>query len=346
MTNEKKLSDYSRFSGCGAKLGPALLDKALCTLSQPSRPEVLADFHGSEDAGVYRLRDDLALVQTIDFFPPVSEDPFRFGQIAAANALSDIYAMGGRPITAVSVVCFPEEELDISWLRRIMEGGLDKLEEADTALLGGHSVSDRELKFGFSVNGVLHPDRALRNNTPVPGDRLILTKALGTGAVNTARKAGMASPAAVEAAEASMAALNRRGAEILGAFPLSALTDVTGFGLAGHAAEMVQENAVDIRLFPSALPLLPEAREYIALGLVPEGTYKNREHRLPFLANASALPAELTDLLFDPQTSGGLLAALPREAAEEAARQLEAEGLCGAVIGEVVPGKGMIWADA
>jgi len=346
MSESVKLTGWSRFSGCGAKLGPQLLDKALCGLSQPALPGVMADYHGSEDAGVFRISDEAALVQTIDFFPPIVDDPLIFGEIAAANALSDIYAMGGTPKTAVSVVCFPDEDLDIRWLRKIMEGGLNKLQEAETALLGGHSVSDRELKFGFAVNGLLSPDRILRNNTPRPGDVLILTKPLGTGAINTALKAEMASDRAVEASCRSMRTLNRRAAEILREEPVSACTDVTGFGLLGHCAEMIGGTDRDLRIFTGELPLLPDVMEYISLGLVPEGTFRNRDFRLSFVGNPEAVSPETLDLLFDPQTSGGLLAALPEKKALEAVAGLEAEGHRAAVIGRVEEGEGRIRLDA
>jgi len=227
-----------------------------------------------------------------------------------------------------------------------MEGGLSKLAEAETALLGGHSVSDRELKFGFSVNGILHPDKAVRNNTPAAGDVLILTKPLGTGSINTALKAGMASPEAVKAAETSMTRLNRVASERLRERPVSAMTDVTGFGLIGHAAEMIQTGQIDFHIHSASLPLLPGIKDYISMGLVPEGTYKNREFRLSFLENAADLDPELLDLLFDPQTSGGLLAALPRKDAEAVVRELEAEGHSPAVIGVVEKGKGKIFVDA
>ncbi len=342
MINKKRLSEFSRFSGCGAKLGPAMLDRALCDLKQTRWPGVIADFHGSEDAGVFKLDDSKALVQTIDFFPPISDDPLIFGEIAAANALSDIYAMGAKPVTAVSVVCFPEEELEIDWLRKIMQGGLNKLEEAETALLGGHSVSDRELKFGFSVNGVISPDQAVRNNTPRPGDALILTKPLGTGTVNTAMKAGMVSSESLEAAETSMRTLNRRASELIFAAQVSAMTDVTGFGLIGHAAEMLLNSNCRFVIEADKLPLIPGAVDYISLGLVPEGTFRNRDFRLPFLEEPDSLDPELVDLLFDPQTSGGLLASLPLKDAEAVIKALSAEGYTAAVIGQVEKGEGKV----
>ncbi|MDA3958145.1 selenide, water dikinase SelD [Oceanispirochaeta sp.] len=311
MANPEKLSGYSRFSGCGAKLGPALLDKALCGLTQPRRPEVLADFSGSEDAGVYRISDDIALVQTIDFFPPIVDDSRLFGEIAAANALSDIYAMGGRPVSAVNVLCYPDEDLPLEYLKNIMEGALSKLIEAETALLGGHSVSDRELKFGFSVNGLIHPDKIIRNNTLRNKDILILTKPLGTGTINTAMKAEMASPQSVKASGQSMRMLNKKASELMKQYNVSACTDVTGFGLAGHAAEMAMGSGMDLHFFIHELPLLPEVMDYLSMGLVPEGTYRNREFRLSRIKNPEAVSPEVMDLIFDPQTSGGLLIALP-----------------------------------
>ena len=346
MADPEKLSGYSRFSGCGAKLGPALLDKALCSLAQPRRPEVLADFAGSEDAGVYKISDDTALVQTIDFFPPIVDDSRLFGEIAAANALSDIYAMGGKPVTAVNVLCYPDEDLPLEYLRKIMEGALAKLIEADTALLGGHSVSDKELKFGFSVNGLIHPDRIIRNNTPREGDILILTKPLGTGTINTAMKAEMASPEAVKASEESMRMLNKKASEFMLRHKVSACTDVTGFGLAGHAAEMALESGMDLRISISRLPLLPEVLDYIAMGLVPEGTYRNREFRLSSIANPQDVSPEVLDLLFDPQTSGGLLMAMSDKDGQELLGECRKEGINARVIGRVEKGSDRIILDA
>ena len=346
MQNPEKLTTYSRFSGCGAKLGPALLDKALCGLQQPSYPQVLADFSGSEDAGVFKISDDTALVQTIDFFPPISDEPEIFGEIAAANSLSDIYAMGGRPISAVNVLCYPDDNLPLDYLRRIMEGALRKLEEAEAALLGGHSVSDPELKFGFCINGLIHPDRIIRNNTPRPGESLVLTKALGSGTINTALRAEMASKEAVEASENGMRTLNRRAAELMRDMGASACTDVTGFGLAGHAAEMALDSGCDLHINTNNLPLLPEALDYLSMGLVPEGTFRNKEFRLSRIRNPDSVATEVQDLLFDPQTSGGLLCSLPEKKAEEYCTILKEEGHNAAVIGSVSEGEGRIILNA
>lgn len=344
MADPEKLTTYSRFSGCGAKLGPELLDKALCGLSQPLRPEVLADFSGSEDAGVYQISNDMALVQTVDFFPPIVDDPALFGAIAAANSLSDIYAMGGRPVSAVNVLCYPEDELPIEYLRKIMKGALEVLTEAETALLGGHSVKDKELKFGFSVNGIIHPDQIIRNNSPAPGDALILTKALGTGAINTALRAEMASAKAVEAAGKSMRTLNKDAALLLHKYSVHACTDITGFGLAGHGAEMALDSGTDLILDIEKLPLLPEVMDYISMGLVPAGSFSNRGFRLSRIKNPDAVSAEILDLIFDPQTSGGLLIALPAEKAADFLEELQHPAA--ALIGTVVKGDGRIILNA
>lgn len=344
MADPKKLTTYSRFSGCGAKLGPDLLDKALCGLSQPERPEVLADFSGSEDAGVYQISKDLALVQTVDFFPPIVDDPVLFGAIAAANSLSDIYAMGGRPVTAVNVLCYPEDELPIQYLRKIMEGAMEVLAEADTALLGGHSVKDQELKFGFAVNGLIHPDKIIRNNSPAAGDALILTKALGTGAINTALRGEMASAKAIDAAERSMRTLNKDAALLLHKYSANACTDITGFGLAGHGAEMAMDSGTDLLFDIKNIPLLPDVLEYISMGLVPAGTFNNKNFRLSRIKNPDVVSVEILDLIFDPQTSGGLLISLPAEKATDFLEELQQPAA--ALIGTVVKGDGRIILNA
>jgi selenide,water dikinase len=334
-----KLTDHTRFSGCGAKLGPGVLEQALCGLAQPAYPELLADFQGSEDAGLFRLGPHSALVQTVDFFPPIVDDPHLFGRIAAANALSDLYAMGARPITALALVCHPLKALGIEPLKAMLAGGLEALTEAGCALLGGHSVEDPEPKLGYAVTGLVDPEKAWRNNTLKPDGRLILTKPIGTGLVNMALRAQCASPEAQAAAEGAMATLNKAAAEVLARFQVQACTDVTGFGLAGHAAEMAGGTVCGLILRMSQLPLLPDVQEYAAMGLIPEGTYRNREGRLRCLAGD--LSASNLDLLFDPQTSGGLLVALPEAETEAALGALQAAGVRAWVIGETggVPGQ-------
>jgi len=326
-----KLTDYTRFSGCGAKLGPGVLEKALCGLVQPAYPELLADFSGSEDAGLYRLAPDLALVQTVDFFPPIVDDPYLFGRIAAANALSDLYAMNARPITALALVCHPLKALGLEPLKAMLAGGLAALAEAGCALLGGHSIEDPEPKLGYAVTGLVDPARAWRNNTLRPGGTLILTKAIGTGLVNMALRAECASPEAQEAATASMAILNRAAADILGRFQVQACTDITGFGLAGHAAEMAAGEVCGLSIRFDQVPLLPDVAEYAAMGLVPEGAYRNREGRGHGLRGR--LEPLVLDLLFDPQTSGGLLAAIPDAQADGALAALRGAGVTAWAIG-------------
>ena len=333
MTTGPALTQYTRFSGCGAKLGPGVLQEALCGLEQPAYPELLADFSGNEDAGLFRLGPHQALVQTVDFFPPIVDDPWLFGRIAAANALSDLYAMGARPVTALALVCHPLKTLGLAPLKAMLAGGLDALAEAGCALLGGHSVEDPEPKLGYAVTGLVDPERAWRNNTLRPGAELILTKPIGTGLVNMALRAECASPAAREAAEAAMATLNKRAAEVLAGFPVLACTDVTGFGLAGHAAEMAAGTVCGLTLRYPDLPLLPDAAEYAAMGLVPEGTWRNKAGRLAFLVDAGKVPPTVLDVQFDPQTSGGLLAAQPADQAASALAALQAAGVTAWAVG-------------
>lgn len=325
------LTSYTRFSGCGAKLGPGVLEQALCGLSQPAYPELLAGFQGSEDAGLFRLGPHSALVQTVDFFPPIVDDPRLFGRIAAANALSDLYAMGARPITALALVCHPLKALGLAPLKAMLEGGLEALVEAGCALLGGHSIEDPEPKLGYAVTGLVDPDRAWRNNTLQPGGALILTKPIGTGLVNMALRAQCATPEAQAAAEAAMGTLNRVAAEVLARFQVQACTDVTGFGLAGHACEMAAGDQCGLVLRMDRVPLLPGVADCAAMGLIPEGTYRNREARLRFLTGDLS-PLAL-DLLFDPQTSGGLLAAVPDGEAEAALAALGEAGVPAWIIG-------------
>jgi len=287
---------------------------------------------------VYRIGDDLALVQTLDFFTPIVDDPFDFGRVAAANSLSDVYAMGGRPLTAMNIVCFPSGKLPLDVLHRIMLGALEKLREAEVTLVGGHSVDDPELKFGLAVTGLIRPDRILTNQGAVAGDRLVLTKPLGTGIVNTALKGGLASAEAVRETIDLMAMLNRRAAEIMAAFPIHAATDVTGFGLIGHAAEMIQGTGLGIRFFGNRIPLIREAAEYADMGLIPGGLHRNRKFWQAVVSLAPSVPRWLDDLVHDPQTSGGLLLACPSGDADALVAALRNQGHPWAgVIGEFTP---------
>jgi len=298
---------------------------------------VLTGISGSEDAGVYRLGDDIALVQTLDFFTPIVDDPLTFGKAAAANSLSDVYAMGGRPITAMNVVCFPVKKLGITPLRSILEGGLDILRQAGVAMVGGHSVEDDEPKYGLSVTGLVHPDKIMTNAALRPGDRLILTKAIGTGIIATAVKAGLASLESVDAMVRSMCALNRRASEIAVEFAALACTDVTGFGLAGHLVEMARASLCRIAIHSEVVPILEGAWESAGLGLIPAGAHANRKFFGPWTTSHHGVPLVRTDLMFDPQTSGGLVIAIRPDAAREVADTLLERGVeVAAEIGEVL----------
>jgi selenide,water dikinase len=338
----KGLTSYSRFAGCGAKLGPGILDKALCGLSQRTYPQLITDFQRSEDAGVLRLDDERALVHTVDFFPPIVDDPFTFGRIAAANAVSDVYAMGGSPSTAVCLVGFPVETLDMEILVKMMEGGLAALDDADCPLVGGHSIDDTEPKLGYAVTGIVHPAKVWLNNAIKGGERIILTKPIGTGLITTAAKAGKASAESLAAACDSMNALNRTACEVLRGYPVTACTDVTGFGLLGHACEMASGSPCDIRIDSGAVPLLPSARDYALMKTIPGGTKRNKSFRLKFITGQKTADEDLVNILFDPQTSGGLLAAVKAAEAEAALDALRHAGVPAALIGQTVPGTGLI----
>ncbi|WDN90133.1 selenide, water dikinase [Desulfosarcina sp. BuS5] len=309
----------------------------------PTDPNLIVGLKSADDAGVYRITKDLAIIQTLDFFTPVVDDPYMFGQIAAANALSDIYAMGGVPKTAMNIVCFPSKQMDMSVLRRILEGGLVKMKEAEMVLVGGHSVDDNELKYGLSVTGFVHPDRILVKKNLMPGDRLILTKPLGTGIINTAIKGGIASVETTESVTALMAELNRTAAEVIVNYPVHACTDITGFGLIGHLAEMVSESGYGIEIISDKLPIIPEAMEFAAMGLVPAGTYRNREFREPMTDIAPSVDRALQDILFDPQTSGGLLICVESRQADSLLFELKEKGMStAAIIGSVSQNLGCI----
>ncbi len=297
---------------------------------------MLVGFDKADDAGVYRLSPELALVQTVDFFTPIVDDPFTFGQIAAVNSLSDVYAMGGRPLSALAMVCFPEKG-DLEILQRILAGGLAKMMEAECVVLGGHSVRDDEIKFGYAVTGTVHPDRVLANSGARAGDRLVLTKALGTGVIATAIKKQRAEKAWVEAATAAMTHLNKRAAELaIAAHGVHAITDVTGFGLIGHAREMALASGVALTMTAGAVPLLPGAAECVRAGHIPGGLNANREFAECSAEFAESVAPELKTLLFDAQTAGGLLISVDPHVADDLVAALKHAGEDAALIGEVV----------
>lgn len=290
----------------------------------------------AEDAGVYKLSEELAIVQTLDFFTPVVDDPYIFGQVTAANALSDVYAMGGRPLTAMNIVCFPVKTMDMSILKEILAGGLDKLREAGVTLVGGHSVEDQELKYGLSITGIIHPAKVILNTGARAGDKLLLTKPLGTGIINTALKGGLADEGAVSRAIECMVTLNRKASELMMEVDVHACTDVTGFGLLGHACEMIEGTDVGMVIHSATVPLLPETERYARMGLIPAGTIRNRDFRLPMIELATEISDERLLILFDAQTSGGLLISVPGQEADMLLQRMHEEGIEEAtLIGEV-----------
>jgi selenide,water dikinase len=310
---------------------------ALCGLEFPTDSNLIVGLDRADDAGVYKITDDIAMIQTVDFFTPIVDDPYWFGQIAAANALSDVYAMGGVPKTAMNIVAFPVKQMEMSVLRQIIQGGLDKMKEAGVVLVGGHSVEDKELKYGLSVTGFVHPDHVLTKKALNVGDRLILTKPLGTGIINTAIKGGIASTEAIEFVTHLMATLNRDAAQVMKGFPVHACTDITGFGLIGHIAEMVVDSEFGISLWSEKIPIIPEALDYAAMGLVPAGAYNNRRFREGMVDISPSVKQAVLDILYDPQTSGGLLICVERESAGALVNELKKKGIDdAAVIGEVL----------
>jgi selenide,water dikinase len=312
------------------------LDLVLAKLPKQTDPNVLIGFDTADDAGVYRLSDELALVQTVDFFTPIVDDPYTFGQIAAANALSDVYAMGGRPISALSIVGFPNTGRDLGVLESILQGGRAKMEEAGCAVIGGHSIGDEEIKFGYAVTGLVNPARVLSNAGALPGDRLILTKRLGTGIISTALKEGCASEAAINAAIGCMCALNRTASEVALEFRVHAATDVTGFGLLGHARELALASNVSLAIDHARIEFLPEALDYSRAGHLPGGLRRNREFLEGCVEFTDSVLEEVRNLLFDPQTSGGLLLCVEPQAASRLVATLGERGVVAQEAGEVI----------
>lgn len=290
-----------------------------------------------DDAGVYRITDELAIIQTVDFFTPVVDDPYMFGQIAAANSLSDVYTMGGEPITALNIVCFPIKTMDVSILQDILRGGIDKMQEAGVSLIGGHSIDDSELKYGLSVTGTVHPEKLVTNSGAEAGDRIILTKPLGTGIISTALKSGKVDDQTVARFTECMATLNSTPARLMLAEGVHACTDVTGFGLLGHISQLAQNSEVCLRINPALIPLLPRVEELARQGLCPGGVGRNRDFYSACVTIDGNVPADIQDILYDPQTSGGLIIVLAADRAAQLIARLHQEGVGeAAIIGEVV----------
>jgi selenide,water dikinase len=339
----------AKAAGCAAKLNPATLDGILRKLPRQTDRNVLVGFDTNDDAGIYRLGENLALVQTVDFFTPIVDDPYLFGRIAAANALSDVYAMGGRPVTSLSIVGFPEKG-DPAILEEIIRGGLAMMSEAECSVIGGHSIRNEDMLFGYAVTGTIDPSRVWRNVGARPGDTLLFTKPLGTGVITTALKKSLATPRSLEAAVTGMTTLNRDAAAALrevedeagGSGPIHAVTDVTGFSLLGHAREMALGDpahgisAVSLEIDHSAFRYFPGAMEAARDGHLSGGGKNNRAFVGECAAFASTVAAEYQDLLFDPQTSGGLLVAVSAESARSALQSLERRKIDAEVVGRVV----------
>ena len=326
-----------------------MLDTVLGKLARQHDPNVLVGFDHADDAGVYLLTPEMALVQTVDFFTPIVDDAFTFGQIAATNALSDVYAMGGKPRTALALVCFPEKA-DIEILERILAGGLSKMIEAGCTVVGGHSIRDEETKFGYAITGLIHPQRVLANQGAQPGDRLIFTKSLGTGVISTAIKKGLAKQEWIDAAVKSMTTLNKAAAEVISAtrtgkaaapqdagWSVHALTDVTGFGLIGHAREMALASNVSMIFHSNKIPAIDGALDCIHAGYIPGGLNANRDFAECVVTYEESVPADIRTLLFDPQTAGGLLISVSAEDAERLTKTLQDAGVAAVEIGEVLP---------
>ncbi len=307
-------------------------------LARQHDPNVLVGFDQADDAGVYLIGPGQALVQTVDFFTPMVDDPYTFGQIAATNSLSDVYAMGGQPRTSLALVCFPEKA-DLAILERILAGGLSKMIEAGCSVIGGHSVRDEEMKFGYSVTGLIDPARVLKNGGALAGDRLLFTKALGTGVIATAIKKKAAEQPWINAAIASMTTLNKKAAEVISSsgFAVHAMTDVTGFGLIGHAREIALASNVSLRFYANRIPLLDGAMECVRAGHIPGGLKANREFAECVVGYEDGISEETKTILFDPQTAGGLLISVAPDDATELTKTLNAAGVPAVEIGEVLP---------
>lgn len=332
-----KLTGQVKAGGCASKLSPAILDRVLSQLPKQKNENVLVGFETADDAGIYKLSDTQALVQTVDFFTPMVDDPYAFGQIAATNALSDVYAMGGIPISSLAILGYPEDG-DLDTLAAIMAGGLSKMVEANCAVIGGHSVKDAEMKFGYAVTGLIHPGRVLKNSGAQAGDALFLTKPLGTGVITTALKRGIARQAWIDAAVKSMTTLNKNAAIAISDANLrvNAMTDVTGFGLAGHAREMALASGVALEFSVSKIPLLPGAMDCIRARAIPAGLLANRDFAECVIDEQIRVDPDLLNLFFDPQTAGGLLISIDEKDAAALERVTGSAGTAAVRIGTVV----------
>ena len=335
MEQEIRLTKLANCAGCGAKVGAGTLARLLDGLPVRRDPDLLVGFDKSDDAAVYRISDTLAIVQTVDFFPPIADDPYLFGQIAAANALSDVYAMGGEPKTALNLLCVPKAMPDGA-VQAILRGGYDKVYEAGAVIAGGHSILDEEPKYGLAVTGFVHPDRVLTNAGARPGDVLLFTKPLGIGVLTTAAKADLCPPEVLQTAYTLMTTLNKAARDCMVRYEVHACTDVTGFGFLGHAYEMAQGSGVRLEIDTGAVDILPEALEFARMGLLPEGMYRNRRYA-EGAVDPGEVPLAVQDVLYDPQTAGGLLMAVAPGDADALYRDLQGAVPSAQRVGVVLP---------
>lgn len=322
METSVKLTKLAQCAGCGAKVGAGTLAQLLADMPVRKDPRLLVGYDKSDDASVFQLTPEIAIVQTLDFFPPIADDPFTFGQIAAANALSDIYAMGAEPVLAMNILCVTKA-MASETVREILRGGYEKVYEAGALISGGHSIEGPEPLYGLSVTGLVHPEKHLANSSARPGDVLILTKPIGIGVLTTAAKAGLLPPEQEKQVFDLMATLNKKARDIMVQYEVHSCTDVTGFGLLGHSLEMAQGSGVTIELDSGAIPVLPGALDFAAMGILPAGVYRNRSFAAASAAFAEGLPLRLQDVLFDPQTSGGLLISVAEKDAAALLRELQ-----------------------
>jgi len=338
---EIRLTKLVESAGCASKISQDNLRKILAALPKISDPRVLVSPDTWDDAGVYKLDDKIALVQTVDVFTPCADDPYTFGQIAAANSVSDIYAMGGKPMTALSIIGFPINTVSYKVMRQIIWGGIDKMKEAGVVIIGGHSINDKEIKFGFAVTGSINPAKIITNNNAQPGDILILTKPIGTGVINFANKMDKASVSAVMAVNKSMAELNKTASEIIAEMGVTTATDVTGFGLIGHLSEIVVQSGVTAEIYADQVPLFDGVVDYIRKEMISCALRRNKEYASQYLEVAKNISQEMENVFYDPQTSGGLLIAIGEEQGEGLLSRLKKKGIKdAAIIGKVISKSG------
>ena len=335
MEKNIKLTSLTKTSGCAAKIGPGVLHNVLRSLPKFEDPNLLVGFDTSDDACVYKINDDMVAIQTVDFFPPMVDDPYTFGQIAAANALSDIYAMGGNPILAMNLLCFPSC-LDISVMREILAGGYDKVKESGAVIAGGHTIADPTPKYGLCVSGFAHPKEILSNSNAKTGDVLVLTKPLGIGIMNTANKAELLTETKVKEVTSIMTTLNKYAKECSQGLEVHSCTDITGFSLIGHSCEMARGSNKTIEIWSKSVPVIDGALEYAKMGIIPEGMYNNLDYLKDKFTLAPDISQELQDVLLDPQTSGGLLLSLPEKNVKEFLSRIEMFTPYARVIGQVL----------